>query len=1090
MKLYLASVGAGKTEIALQTITNTLNAHPFARVWVLLATRRQQDNFRQRLVEYGHSVVFNVEFFDFYELYRRLLNAAGVPARSLEDGARGGLLRAVIKSLKDSGNLEVYSGIAETSGFVRIAGNLIIELKQNRVYPDEYRRAVRTPKDRDLWRIYSSYQQELQNHALVDRDGEGWLALETVSRRPDLLRDVELLIADGFDQFTPVQADLLALLGERVAQTLVTLTTVPQREETIGRRFEDAYQTLVSRSPYAEVERLNSSPNRQPDLQHLVENVFLATTPKLKANAVRFIEAPDAAAEVGAVLRRVKRLLLEGCSPDDVLIALRDWQRYLPHFLALRQVYHLPLVLHSGESLEHNPFITTVLQLMALHETGFARRDLLDVLRSPYIRAPGLDKSQVDLLENISQRYTIIRGRDLWLSAIAQAAHPGPARTEDDETLDEPFASSDAAPTESAFLRLQAALAQFFDRVTPSLRDTIENYVLWLERLIGADPQQHHDPQADDEPLVSVPEYTLDMLAALRDVDDRDLIARDLIAAQILKRELRGMVSTDELLSGLRQRTPDLTDWGKFRLELYGQISAAQVNPRPVRSGRVLVTTASDARGLPHAHVFILGLAEGIFPARAAEDPLYLDSERLRLSADGVLLKTQADRATDDGLFYELICLPRETLTLSRPTAQDGQPWHASHLWRAVLQCFSDVPLLRFRAGEAVHAEEAAALHELALTVSDGLNAERISAIPYYNWLVRHQTSFWRAIQSGRSIEARRLSRLPHDHYSGRIRDPRLLQHVNTILHPNRRWSATQFNDYGVCGFRFFAKRLLNLEALEEPEEGIDVLKRGSINHRILELTYRAILEQGMPIEPQYTAHALELLHQAARDVLRSAPDVYGFRPTALWHKEQRTIAERLARLVETDFSAENPIRQQFGGAARQPFMLEAPFGGTGGDGSATPSPDVWITLGDAGQVRAGGLIDRIDRIGDSAIVIDYKSGSKAFTLKDMAAGRNFQMIVYLLAAEIILRRSGAANAPADVLGGLFWHMRSGKVSGTLKRDSEVITQGLEQLGAYLQRMRSGDFAVQPNGTDKTRCVTYCEFQPLCRLCGLNLIKA
>ena len=55
-------------------------------------------------------------------------------------------------------------------------------------------------------------------------------------------------------------------------------------------------------------------------------------------------------------------------------------------------------------------------------------------------------------------------------------------------------------------------------------------------------------------------------------------------------------------------------------------------------------------------------------------------------------------------------------------------------------------------------------------------------------------------------------------------------------------------NDYGVCGFRFFAKRLLKLEAWEEPEESLDAAKLGTINHAILEATYRELGERGLAI--------------------------------------------------------------------------------------------------------------------------------------------------------------------------------------------------------------------------------------------------
>ncbi|MBC7871916.1 MAG: hypothetical protein H7Y09_13815, partial [Chitinophagaceae bacterium] len=64
-RIVLAPVGAGKTEVALNQLITTLEAQPFARVWVLLASKRQEDAFRQRLIEWNpaRKIYFNVEFF-------------------------------------------------------------------------------------------------------------------------------------------------------------------------------------------------------------------------------------------------------------------------------------------------------------------------------------------------------------------------------------------------------------------------------------------------------------------------------------------------------------------------------------------------------------------------------------------------------------------------------------------------------------------------------------------------------------------------------------------------------------------------------------------------------------------------------------------------------------------------------------------------------------------------------------------------------------------------------------------------------------------------------------------------------------------
>ena len=61
---------------------------------------------------------------------------------------------------------------------------------------------------------------------------------------------------------------------------------------------------------------------------------------------------------------------------------------------------------------------------------------------------------------------------------------------------------------------------------------------------------------------------------------------------------------------------------------LKAQSARATLTNNTNRSGKILITSVTDARGLPHEHVFIPGLSEGIFPRPTPEDPIYLDSER------------------------------------------------------------------------------------------------------------------------------------------------------------------------------------------------------------------------------------------------------------------------------------------------------------------------------------------------------------------------------------------------------------------------------------------------------------------------------
>ncbi len=1046
MRLLLARVGAGKTLAVQDRLLALKRRAPLANVWVLLSTERQIVDFRRRLIERGAAnVLFNVETFNFYSLYHHLLASAGNPQRALDDTARYGLIRALLSDLYEDGE-GIFGGIALTPGFVRIVANFTYELKQNLIEPEDFKAAARTAKEVELGTIYDEYQRVLKAHDLVDREGEGWLALAELERAPGLARAVDLLIVDGYDQFTPLQAALLAALGAQVGESITTLTTVPGREATIGARFQDAAQRLAAAHaargiPLESVALDEGRDERRPALRHLSEQLLRPRAPQISAEgAVQWIEAPDPAQEVGAVLRRVKRLLLDGASPDDVLIALRDWPLYGGKVAVQGEAYGLPLALHYGAPLAQNPAVMALLDLLGLHAGGFRRRDLLDVLRSPYFAVPGLDGGRAAVLERIALELRVTGGRADWLAAVELAARP--------------ITDEDDAPTlqinERLAQELHAALADFFDAATPPEFATVAGYVAWLEDLIGQDIA---DPDAEAGPSEAA--YSLALPACIRADDDRELAARDIAAMQQFKVVLRGLLSAQTLAGSLGYTSQ--TRWSAFFRDLRTTVDSTTMERGASRDGRVLVTTVADARGLPHRHIFILGLSEGLFPQPVPEDPLLLDSERLRLRESGVRLATQAERAGDDGLFYSLISQARDSLTLSRPHSKNGELWAASHLWWAARAVFRDPPLERLRAGDVP--DDPATLSEAALAAAD-----RLSRGLAPGWV---DAGYWARIRLARDVEMRRQQRQPHDRYSGRLRDPALIAWTADVLNEDHVWSASQLNEFGLCGFRFFAGRLLRLEALEEPEDGMDTRQLGTLYHEILEATYRRL---GGTITPERTDEALSVLRAVADEKMASAPVRLRFRPSFQWPQEQIVLRRRLEKLIRDDFGGAGPLGNMLGGQ-REVYRQEARFG------EETPFS---IDVGEE-RLRLRGSIDRIDRQGERVVVVDYKTGSTRFDKGEIERGRNFQMLVYLLAAQAVIADDPAPDAPRTVAGGLFWQIGRGELGDLSADDTEVIAAGKEHLARTLERGRSGDFAAHANRLDAGKCAAYCDFHQMCR---------
>ncbi|MCY3780059.1 MAG: PD-(D/E)XK nuclease family protein [Chloroflexi bacterium] len=1066
--LHLMPIGQDKTAFSISLLHKIINTrqHAFPTVWILVATRRQEMHFRRRLIEaqYSPSVIFNIEFFNFYTLNARLLKSVGAPVRRLTSVMRHKILRQILSQMLADGQLRYFHRIAETRGLISVLTELIDELKQSHIVVADFAKAARSSKDREIAAIYQRYQDTLRRSDLADIEGEGWLALAKLRGQNAIVADVDMLLVNGYDQFTRVQSELLAELARAVGQVHITLTALPQKHSTlVSSRSLLARGRLQSAFDQAgvslDLRQVAVTPgNRRKALDLLGQNIFSDLPPAASGDTINLIEMPDPAEEARAVLREVKRLLLAGEPADGILIALRDWKRYAAYFEQGGGDYTLPLLLHYDRNHRRVPVIAALINLLELSPC-FRRRDLLDALSSPYFDT-GLDDRQVGLLDRVSLEGRFLGGGEAeWRELLLGAEHY--VSTDNGEESLTAIAT-DQAPA------LASTLSTFISAITPPESGDLPFFISWLQALLSSDLALELDEDSGA--------YSLEVIRNAMAHEDANpaIVERDLRALQGLQAILNEMATGDDVLRTVMDPDRKMT-WREFWSDLkYALETGADDTTSQPRRNQVLVTTATEARGLPHEHVFILGLSEGVFPAEAAENPLYLDSEREQLQTRGIPLATRAERVDDRGLFYELISLPRKTLTLSRPAYQAGRIWLESYLWRAVRDVFPTTPILSRPAGQAIHPSEAANRAELMLAIADQLGqqdaAQMELALRARNWL-KSQPEYakqWRRLERGRHIEIRRLSPDNLDEYSGVLSRQALLDEVAHLLGDDRIWSATQLNDFGLCPFRFFAKRLLALTRMEDPQSGADPAQLGGLNHRILEETYRKIRYRRLEIDEENQDEALEILAATAEEILPRAPQLENFPETSTWREEGAFLLKRLEALIKLDFSPKSPLNL---GAPRFIFRQEEAIG------------EAKISLGQGAKpLRVTALIDRIDNADGKLVIADYKTGSTGIARSDMEIGRDFQMMIYLLALMSEFEEMGADE---EVTGGMFWHLRGLKTSGRLFTDDDEDIAMLDLAKAHIARNlrmgRAGQFPVHASKLENGKCIRHCEFSRLCR---------
>ncbi len=1041
-QILLAPPGAGKTEFALQQLHAVMQEDGWAQVHVLLPNALHEAQFRRRLLARAGAgdVIFNMHLWQFDGLARWLLRLASQPVRVLQDAECKGILRALLTNMAGQGELPIFSGIADTPGLLRAVADFLDDLQRNLVTPAAFAAAARSERDRELARIVTRYRLSQSEQGVTDRPGALELAREALpeaAMRRELV-DVNLLLVDGFDRFTPLQASVLMQLADCVQRALITLPWAPGREATVGARFQETLTLLRDHSPQPpQVDCLPASPAEPGQgLQQLVERVFRHDARPLHLlPQLQLVEAPGPQQEARAITRRIKVLLLEtDAQPEDCLVVVPDWQRYARPLRSAGREHGVPLDLQPAEALTEVPSILYLLKLLQLPGTDFPRQELLDVLGAICFALSGLGPEQVAQLERISRERRLRGGRAAWLAAVSE---------------------SDLAAAEA----LAHALRDFMDAVTPPVAIDHAGLWRWLRRLCGFDD------------AVSPDAYTLDMPGCLPPEQAGELRKREDAALAALDKLLRNRSRDSQLLEQAPAGTAQ--EFETFLRELRAALATTKLEVPSTRAGRVLVTRAATARGLTHCHVFIPGLSTGIFPRQAAVNPLHLGSERVALAERGADLG-EAEAAGDDTLFYQLPGQARDSLTLTRPTVENGTPLGASHLWQALREVCPQQPVTRIRPGAVPGMQEVAAVEEALVALAAEPDAAHSAALRC--WLQREQNALLAQVAHAQRVEAGRMSRYSAlNHYAGVLTDTQLIAQIVAGLGPQRAWSATQLNDLGACRYRFFAGRILKLEELPQPDPILNALELGKLNHALLERVYRALAERGLTIEAENLDEALSQLTESAQQVFDEAPLLLQRPLDELWPWEQQALRARLESFVRRDFSGDSPVGKNLPGSGRRARWQELRFG-MDDDYFCIPL----MIDGRTEDLRLRGMIDRVDEVDGQLLVLDYKSGSTGISQDELREAVNVQMLVYLRAAEHLLAQR---EPDSQIEGGMFLHLRSLKSSGWIQPDVQTLRDAEGRISENIAAARRGDFSVQPRLPDASgRCTRYCEFSQLCRV--------
>jgi hypothetical protein len=978
-------------------------------VLVVGATREAADDLC-RQVAATRGATFGFHRFTLTQLASRIAAPAraargATPATGL---AADALATRALADLSRDGALRHLAPVAESPGLPRALAETLGELREAGVEPARLG-ALDGPAAADLGELGRRFDALLEDGGLADRAA----LLDTAAARlsagdagglpaaPVLLLDVAIATAAE-------RAFVSALVG-RAPEVLATIPAGDSRTEA-----------LLPPSLAASIERRDAS--GVDALTRVGRNLFAAEVAMGPPDAsVRFFSAPGEGREAVEVARRILEEASRGVRFDEMAIVVRAPESYWGPIEQALERATVPAWFSRGTR-RPDPTGRAFLALLACAAEALSARSFAEYLSLGQVpRRDAAGRPDPPPAPMVVSNDPVLAQGQLSLFDLLTATPDNPGMVDSSQStipgLSTPPERTDVrAPWRWEALLVDAAVAA---ETGPSGRAA-----RWRRRLDGlkAELELRLQELQSDEPESSKALAVGRDLAALDDLRSFALPLVDELAAlparatwgvwldrlaSLAPRALRHPARVLELLADLRPMAAvGPVTLAEVRRVLLPRLAQLDREPPRHRFGRVFVGTPDALRGRTFRVVFVVGLAERVFPQRSRQDPLLLDGPRRALAAG---LATEDDRVAAERVRLRIaIGAATERCWLSYPRLDVGQgrarvpSFYALDVVRASTGVVPDY--VRFERDTAMEtgawllwpAPEipAAAIdtweHDLSV-LGRLLKAPEKGAAHY---LLRENAALARSL---RTRWARwRKSWSPRDGLIGDSAATRA--HLARERLTARPYSVSALQRFSACPYQFLLGAIYRFEPLEQPEAivQLDPLTRGAIFHEIQRDVLRGLKDAGLlPIPPDRRSEAHAILDRVAREAFARHHDTLAPAIERVWDDETALMqgdlrvwlaalatssAEWIPRYFELSFGL--PIDHAHDPASRrQPVAIDGRFPMRG-------AIDLVEQHGAAGWLR----------------VTDHKTGKNRTTRGlVVGGGSTLQPIIYTLVAEQML---------------------------------------------------------------------------------------
>lgn len=971
LRFILGRAGTGKTATCLAEISGWLKTDPVAGGPLILLVPEQASFQMEKalLSRQPGAGLMRAQVMSFRRLGWLVFQEAGGTSRQyLDEVGKMMLLRSLLLEEK---SLTIFHHLVREPGFVAKLAGTLKEFKSYNVTPADLwaqhekvvagggKDGVLARKLHDLALLYEKFEASLAvNH--TDPDDYLNLLAERIPLAPSL-REARVWV-DAFAGFTPQELKVLGSLMAHTRQVNVALCLDPQQLEREVTEMDLFHPTLVTYRKLVELaEKLAvtiEAPKILPESARAPRfaNPALAflekhyQEPQISYAGVpadlRLVSAATRRAEVEGAAREIQRLAREkGYRYRDMAVILRDLSLYGELVATVFEEYGIPYFMDMKRPVTHHPLVELIISALETVNTYWSYEPLFRYLKTDLVP---IGRREVDQLENYVLRYGLRGSR--WLQ-------------------EEPwsYGFEDTAAGQEAQERINrwreqgtAALKGFHRQLMGRRRWPVQRITAYLYQLLRE---------------LQVPQ-TLERWC--REAEARGEPEKALEHKQVWDQVVDLL---DQLVTALGRQEMDLPEYAKV---LEAGLQHLKLGLIPPALDQVLVGSLDRSRQPELKGAFILGLNEGVFPARVKEDEIFNDREREELARNRLELAPTSRLSLfhEEYLAYIAFTRASEYLWLSYPKADEaGKELMPSPLVHRVRNLFPELPVesLSGEPGQddfpvmdyLVNGRKAiSCLAEQFRRVTQG---EEIP--PLWFTVYNHLLGYPELRERMRRVLAALFYRNAAEPLEEAV--------VASLFRRELKTSVSRLEAFAACPFRYFLQYSLKLQ--ERQQYRVDAPLVGTFYHRALQLLVTQIREKGLAWGDLPEEELVRMTRGICAQLL---PEMeHGvFLSSAAYRHRMKLVEQNLLAAV-------NMLTRHARLKTFAPVAVELPFGEQEG-------PALEISLEDGIIIKLQGRIDRVDaaRIQDRYYlrVIDYKSGSRQLDLGRCYYGLSLQLPVYL----------------------------------------------------------------------------------------------